>query len=172
MIFYYIRHGDPIYDPDSLTPLGALQAEALAKRLARYGLDEIFVSSSNRAQLTAAPTCRLLHKEMKILDWCNECHAWDDFAYTGEDGVASWVFHKQAVREFFVSDEVQSLGKNGTRTPPLPTAISPAAYPAYSPSATRFCRRSATSMTARRISTPACAKITAALRSLRTRASV
>ena len=111
MIFYYIRHGDPIYDPDSLTPLGALQAEALAKRLARYGLDEIFVSSSNRAQLTAAPTCRLLHKEMKILDWCNERHAWDDFAYTSEDGVASWVFHKQAVREFFVSDEVQSLGK-------------------------------------------------------------
>ena len=31
MVFYYIRHGDPIYDPDSLTEHGHKQAEALAK---------------------------------------------------------------------------------------------------------------------------------------------
>lgn len=37
MLFYYIRHGDPIYDPDSLTPLGKRQAEALGKRLATHG---------------------------------------------------------------------------------------------------------------------------------------
>ena len=47
MIFYYIRHGDPIYDPDSLTPLGEKQAEALAKRLALYGIDKIYSSPSN-----------------------------------------------------------------------------------------------------------------------------
>ena len=41
MILYYLRHGDPIYSPDSLTPLGHEQAKALAKRLATYGLDEI-----------------------------------------------------------------------------------------------------------------------------------
>lgn len=34
MLFFYIRHGDPIYNPDSLTPLGRRQAEALGKRLA------------------------------------------------------------------------------------------------------------------------------------------
>ena len=28
MIFYYIRHGDPIYNPNGLTPLGARQAES------------------------------------------------------------------------------------------------------------------------------------------------
>lgn len=39
MILYYIRHADPIYDPDSLTPLGIRQAEALAKRLALYGVE-------------------------------------------------------------------------------------------------------------------------------------
>ena len=33
MIFFYVRHGDPIYNPDSLTPLGERQAEAVAKRL-------------------------------------------------------------------------------------------------------------------------------------------
>ena len=75
MIFYYVRHGDPIYNPDSLTPLGELQADALAKRFSRYGVDEIFASSSNRARLTAEPTCKLLNKEMKILDWCNESYA-------------------------------------------------------------------------------------------------
>ena len=31
MLFFYVRHGDPIYDPDSLTPLGHRQAEAVAK---------------------------------------------------------------------------------------------------------------------------------------------
>lgn len=53
MLFYFIRHGDPIYDPDSLTPLGHKQAEALAKRLCVYGLDEIYTSTSNREGLPA-----------------------------------------------------------------------------------------------------------------------
>ena len=47
MLLFYVRHGDPIYDPDSLTPLGLKQADALAKRLCRYGIDEIYSSSSN-----------------------------------------------------------------------------------------------------------------------------
>ena len=29
MKLYFIRHGQPIYDPDSLTPLGEEQAKAL-----------------------------------------------------------------------------------------------------------------------------------------------
>ena len=32
MLFFYVRHGDPIYNPDSLTPLGHEQAKALSKR--------------------------------------------------------------------------------------------------------------------------------------------
>ena len=42
MLLFLIRHGDPIYEPDSLTPLGKKQAEALAKRLALYGIDRVF----------------------------------------------------------------------------------------------------------------------------------
>mgnify|MGYP002514795605 CR=1 FL=1 len=68
MLFYYIRHGDPIYDPDSLTSLGERQAEAIAKRLAIYGLDRIYASSSNRAILTAKPTCELLKKDMDYVE--------------------------------------------------------------------------------------------------------
>ena len=53
MLLYIIRHGDPIYAPDSLTPKGHLQAAALAKRLAVHGLDKIFASPLVRAQQTA-----------------------------------------------------------------------------------------------------------------------
>ena len=55
MIFYYIRHGDPIYNPDSLTPLGKRQAEAVGRRVAAQGLDRVFASSSIRAIETARP---------------------------------------------------------------------------------------------------------------------
>ena len=46
MLLYIIRHGDPIYHPDSLTPRGHLQAQAIAKRLARYGLDAAAVAEA------------------------------------------------------------------------------------------------------------------------------
>ena len=56
MLLYFIRHGDPIYNPDSLTPLGERQAEAVAKRLALFGVNKIYASTSNRAILTATLT--------------------------------------------------------------------------------------------------------------------
>ena len=56
MILFYVRHRDPVYDPDSLTPLGVRQSEALAKRLALYGVDRIYSSTSNRAIQTTKPT--------------------------------------------------------------------------------------------------------------------
>ena len=47
MLFFYVRHGDPIYNPDSLTPLGHEQAKALSKRFATYGLDLRFAGQGN-----------------------------------------------------------------------------------------------------------------------------
>ena len=44
MLLYIIRHGDPIYDPDSLTEKGKQQAQALARRLSTHGLNKIFSS--------------------------------------------------------------------------------------------------------------------------------
>lgn len=58
MLFLYLRHGDPIYEPDSLTEEGHRQAEALSKRLCKYGLDKVYASTSNRAQLTAKLNCK------------------------------------------------------------------------------------------------------------------
>ena len=110
MIFYYLRHGDPIYDPDSLTPLGRRQAEALGKRLSAHGIDKIYSSSSTRAMQTAQPTCEILKKDMTVLDWCNEGHAWKELSVVDEKGRRMWCFHHRPTRELFVSREIRSLG--------------------------------------------------------------
>ena len=117
MIFYLIRHGDPIYDPDSLTPLGHEQATALSKRLSLYGLDEIYASSSIRAQMTAEPTCKALGKEMKICDWANEGHAFRDTSIAREDGERRWCFHQQKFVEKFNTPELLALGNEWYKDP-------------------------------------------------------
>lgn len=111
MIFYYIRHGDPIYNPDSLTPLGERQATALSNRLATYGLDEIYSSTSNRAILTAKPTCELLKKEPVLLEFAKESYAWRELTIDRQDGSArTWLFENQWAKELFNSREIRALG--------------------------------------------------------------
>ncbi|MBQ9774150.1 MAG: histidine phosphatase family protein [Clostridia bacterium] len=110
MLLFYIRHGDPIYTPDSLTPLGQRQAEALAKRLALYGMDQIYASSSERAKLTAAPTCELLKKEMTVLDWCNEHHTAEEMFHPRADGRRIWCYEIEEMRALFNSSDVRALG--------------------------------------------------------------
>lgn len=112
MLLFYVRHGDPIYSPDSLTPLGSRQAEAVAKRLALYGIDKIYTSSSNRAILTAKPTCELLNKEAEVLDWCNESYAAQDFYFKGKDGVSTWCFYMPDYIDLFNSKQVKLLGED------------------------------------------------------------
>lgn len=109
MLFFYIRHGDPIYHPDCLTPLGQRQAEAISKRFAVYGLDEIYCSPSVRARQTAQPTCEVLKKEPTILDWCNESYAWEQMTLEDEQGKRTWCYMHRQTMERFVSSEVRAL---------------------------------------------------------------
>lgn len=95
MLLYIIRHGDPIYNPDTLTEKGKQQAQALAKRLAVNGLDKIYCSPNGRAIETAHPTCELLGLECNIEDWTSENHAWGDFSATTIEGNYGWTFHIQ-----------------------------------------------------------------------------
>lgn len=110
MLLFYIRHGDPIYDPDSLTPLGERQAEALSKRLARYGIDRIYASTSNRAVLTATPTAKLLKKEIVQMDWCHEGRAWEHYAFPNGHGGKCWPAASIAIKQLFLNPEVVALG--------------------------------------------------------------
>ncbi|MBQ4070800.1 MAG: histidine phosphatase family protein [Clostridia bacterium] len=111
MRFFYVRHGDPIYEPDSLTPLGHRQAEAVGRRLARYGIDEIYASTSNRAILTATPLSELTKKEIKTLDFANEGHAWESLTIMAKNpDRKTFLFHSLEAREAFRTPECRALG--------------------------------------------------------------
>ncbi|MBP5230827.1 MAG: histidine phosphatase family protein [Clostridia bacterium] len=97
MLLYIIRHGDPTYNPDALTPLGLRQAEAVGRRLAVHGLDEIYASPLNRARQTAQPACEMLKLEMKIEEWTSEALAWADFSCIQPSGYQGWAFAGQNV---------------------------------------------------------------------------
>lgn len=109
MIFFYVRHGDPIYNPDSLTPLGKRQAEAVAKRLALYGVDRIYASTSNRAIETAKPTSEILKKDIELLDFANEAHAWRELTIE-KDGKRTWLFHDEESKNLLADEAIISLG--------------------------------------------------------------
>lgn len=110
MLFFYVRHGDPIYETDSLTPLGRRQAEAVAKRLSLHGLDKIYASTMRRANLTAEPTCEILKLDKTQVDFANEQKAWDLLSLDWEDGNRSWVFHEPKSRKMLHDPSVRALG--------------------------------------------------------------
>lgn len=72
MLLYIVRHGDPVYSTDSLTPRGKLQAEAVGKRIYHSGINTIYSSPMGRAKETAEPACRLLGLPMNIEEWAHE----------------------------------------------------------------------------------------------------
>lgn len=94
MLLFIVRHGDPIYDPDSLTPKGHLQAKALAKRFGMHGLDKIYSSPLIRAQQTAQPTAELLGLPIEIEEWTSESLTANTFYVERPDGFRSWIFHQ------------------------------------------------------------------------------
>ena len=109
MTFYYIRHGDPIYKPDSLTEKGIIQAEALGKVMANVGLDKIYCSTSNRAMMTAEPTLKRLGMEMELLDFANESYAYHEFNMP-VDGKKRWLYQNDYARSLFCTPEIKELG--------------------------------------------------------------
>ena len=109
MLLYYIRHGEPTYDPDELTPIGHRQAEAVARRLARFGVDKIYASSANRAQQTARPTAELTRREIVTLDWAHENHALADMTLLNEEGKRRWCFYFPEIVRMMNSREVRAL---------------------------------------------------------------
>ena len=117
MLFFFLRHADPDYAHDSLTPRGMRQAEALAKRLAVYGLDEVYTSSLNRAVLTAKPTCELLGLTPVLCDWAREDHPWRELTVPREGGGITWPFFTAKYNRLFNDPEVLALGRNWADSP-------------------------------------------------------
>ena len=67
-----IRHGEPDYSIDSLTPKGWREAEYLSEKLVKMDLTDIYVSTMGRAKDTAAPTLQKLNREAVECEWLRE----------------------------------------------------------------------------------------------------
>lgn len=112
MLLFYVRHGDPIYNPDSLTPLGERQAEAVGKMLRSLRIDDVYASTSNRAQLTAKPLCEIAKKEMTLLDFANEGYAWRELTcFSKARDCNTWLFFAPEMKELFHTHEIIALGQ-------------------------------------------------------------
>lgn len=70
-----IRHGEPDYSGDTLTPKGQVEAELLSLRMTKYDVRDFYVSPLGRAQKTAEYTLRRLGRQAETLDWLQEFRA-------------------------------------------------------------------------------------------------
>lgn len=70
-----IRHGEPDYENDTLTPKGWREAELLAERLKNLDMDEIYVSPLGRAKHTAKPTLIKCGRKATEFEWLREFEA-------------------------------------------------------------------------------------------------
>ena len=74
MHLVFIRHGEPDYSIDSLTPEGFREAEALAARVAGWkgSVTACYCSPLGRAQRTSEPSLAALGMEAETLPWMAE----------------------------------------------------------------------------------------------------
>jgi probable phosphoglycerate mutase len=87
-----IRHGDPDYASDSLTPRGHEEARLLAKALAEVRIDAIYASPMGRAQLTARYTAERRRMPVVTLAWLHELN--------GNYGAALWAWNLSGAETF------------------------------------------------------------------------
>lgn len=92
MRLIFIRHGDPDYAKDSLTPKGFREAALLSDRMKELDVTEFYCSPLGRAMDTARVSLKDTGRTFRILDWLQEFmtpiedpitntkkHAWDFF---------------------------------------------------------------------------------------------
>ena len=92
MRLYIIRHADPDYPNNALSPAGHLEAAALARRLAAHGLDHIYTSPLPRAYLTAQYTADLLKLPVQTEAWLIEVAGmgWIPEPDDPDDSIPAW----------------------------------------------------------------------------------
>ena len=67
-----LRHAEPDYSVDSLTPKGRVEAELLSRRMIRYDIRDFYVSPLGRARDTAEYTLQKLGCTAEVLPWLAE----------------------------------------------------------------------------------------------------
>ncbi len=74
MRIYIIRHAEPDYSIDSLTPKGHQEAAALAKRMVQVAPTHLYCSPVQRARHTCEYTEKALGRQAAIEHWTAELH--------------------------------------------------------------------------------------------------
>lgn len=67
-----IRHGDPDYSIDSLTPRGEIEAKLLAEKMAKLDIKAFYVSPLGRARKTAEYTLNKMNRTAEVCEWLRE----------------------------------------------------------------------------------------------------
>ena len=67
-----VRHAEPDYTIDSLTPKGRREAELLSRRLCKLDIKNFYVSPQGRARDTASYTLSKLNRTAEVLPWLAE----------------------------------------------------------------------------------------------------
>lgn len=95
-----VRHGDPNYEIDGLTPKGAREAELLSNRLVREQDATFYCSVLGRARLTLAPTLDRLGARAEYLDWLRELSYERIVAPNGETEHLAWDLMPEWMEEY------------------------------------------------------------------------
>ena len=97
-----VRHADPDYSIDSLTPVGWKEAELLADRMEKLDIKAFYVSPLGRAQDTLSLTLKRLNREAQVLDWLQEFPAKVQKPDKTEPGIAwDWLPQDWVDEELF-----------------------------------------------------------------------
>ncbi|MDQ0914896.1 histidine phosphatase family protein [Paenibacillus sp. V4I5] len=97
MRIYIIRHADPDYENDTITPRGHLEAKALAQRMLRENIDSIYCSPLQRAQHTMNYTRELIGLPFETQDWLAEIQNWQTFDTKGRP-IPAWNVDGEIIR--------------------------------------------------------------------------
>lgn len=89
MNLYFIRHGEPDYSTDSLTPAGHKQAKLLSNSIEELHLDEIHQSPMGRAVQTAFYSAEKLGITPVSEPWLHEL-CWGDMSGNAYSSASPW----------------------------------------------------------------------------------
>lgn len=67
-----VRHADPDYSIDSLTPQGWKEAELLSEKLSKMDVTAFYCSPLGRAKDTASLTLKKVNREAQTMEWLRE----------------------------------------------------------------------------------------------------
>ena len=95
-----IRHAEPDYTVDSLTPKGRVEAELLSIRLAKYNIRDFYMSPLGRAQDTASYTLSKLHRNATTLPWLQEFRGSYPDPESGTRRIVAWDVKPRIWTEF------------------------------------------------------------------------